>query len=1000
MRLGSGTFAAGCVVIEVLGVALFLRGFFPTPVFSGAERQPESPAPEPSAGASSNWTALPPPLFSKVVIMLIDALRDDFVFGSKGVKFMPYTTYLVEKGSSLSFVAEAKPPTVTMPRIKALLTGSLPGFIDVVRNLNSPTLLEDNVITRAKAAGKRIIFYGDETWVKLFPKHFVEYDGTTSFFVSDYTEVDDNVTRHLDKVLKRQDWDVLILHYLGLDHIGHVSGPSSPLIGQKLSEMDSILMKVHTSLLSEERDTLLPSLLVLCGDHGMSEAGGHGASSMEEVNTALVLISSAFERKPGDVRHPTHVQQTDLAATLSIGLGLPIPKSNIGSLMFPVVEGRPMREQLRFLHLNTVQLSKLLQENVPSYEKEPGFEQFKVSERSHGNWIRLYLEENNSEVLFNLGARVRRQYLDALRTLRLSLSKRAAQYDVYSMAAGTVLVLEVLALLLLSVPQALGSRAELDVPLLSPVCSLLFYLLLLALAALHVAVCTAADSSCYLCSLPWLAAGGVMALTAALLCAVVSTLTRTFAGGKCLSQNPPQSTSRWSELDLLSFLGTVGHVLSLGASSFIEEEHQTWYFLINTLCLALCHQIYRNCFLGDDCAPQRCPHMGEEFDGVTVALQGKRAGPEGWELSRAPTDPSSLEALRGPERWMVLASPWLVLACCRLLRSLNQTGDLASTRAPWDHTLAQSFRIIVLDSNFWHLTFHSSSDHKSELSVLAALSLTMIFVLVQKRCSLTSKVAMAFGLLGIYCYRAAIGNVLFPWQQDNKDISKGITEARFVYVFVLGILFTGTKDLLKSQIVAADFTARTVGLWEIHSGLVLLAALLLRPHNLPVLVLSLAIQTIMTQFIWRPLRHNVTEVTVMHYWFGQAFFYFQGNSNSIATVDISAGFVGLDAYMEIPAVFLTAFATYSGPVLWASHLVNFLTSKASSGSALSRACFCYALICSTPVSVYIVLVTSLRYHLFIWSVFSPKLLYEGMHLLITAAVCIFFTAMDQTNTKS
>lgn len=95
---------------------------------------------------------------------------------------------------------------------------------------------------------------------------------------------------------------------------------------------------------------------------------------------------------------------------------------------------------------------------------------------------------------------------------------------------------QVLALLLLSVPQALGSRAELDVPLLSPVCSLLFYLLLLALVALHGAVCTAARSSCYLCSLPWLAAGGAMALTAALLCAVVSALTRTFASGTCLSQ--------------------------------------------------------------------------------------------------------------------------------------------------------------------------------------------------------------------------------------------------------------------------------------------------------------------------------------------------------------------------------------------------------------------------------------------------------------------------------
>ncbi|KAB0398247.1 hypothetical protein E2I00_008837 [Balaenoptera physalus] len=85
----------------------------------------------------------------------------------------------------------------------------------------------------------------------------------------------------------------------------------------------------------------------------------------------------------------------------------------------------------------------------------------------------------------------------------------------------------------------------------------------------------------------------------------------------------------------------------------------------------------------------------------------------------------------------------------------------------------------------------------------------------------------------------------------------------------------------------------------------------------------------MTHFVWRPLRHDAAEVTVMHYWFGQAFFYFQGNSNSIATVDISAGFVGLDAYVEIPAVLLTAFATYTGPVLWAGHLVNFLASEAS-----------------------------------------------------------------------
>nr|XP_012416392.1 PREDICTED: GPI ethanolamine phosphate transferase 2 isoform X3 [Odobenus rosmarus divergens] len=850
MRLGSGTFAACCVVIEVLGVALFLRGFFPTPVRSSSrtEHQAEPPAPEPSAGASSNWTKLPPPLFRKVVIMLIDGLRDDFVFGSKGVKFMPYTTYLVEKGASHSFVAEAKLPTVTMPRIK-------------------------------------------------------------------------------------------------------------------------------------ERETLVPNLLVLCGDHGMSETGGHGASSVEELNTALILISSAFERKPGDIRRPKHVQQTDLAATLAIGLGLPIPGNSVGSLLFPTVEGRPVREQLRFLHLNAVQLSKLLQENVPSYTKEPGFEQFKMSERLHGNWIRLYLEENNSEVLFNLGAKVRRQYLDALRTLSLSLSRQVAQYDIYSMLVGTVMVLEVLALLLLSIPQALSSKAELEVPLWSPVFSLLFYLMFLVLSALHVIVCTSAESSCYFCGLSWLTAGGVMALISALLCAVVCALAKMFADGKFLSKNPAHPKARWSELDVLILLGTMGHVLSLGASSFIEEEHQTWYFLINTLCLALCHETYRNCFLRDDCEPQQCSHVEEGFVSTAPALRDRSIRCNMLEPHRVSKGPTSLDTLRGHEKWMVLASPWVILTCCRLLRSLNQTGVQWAHRPDLGHWL-------------------TSSDHKAELSVLAALSLIVIFALVQRRCSLTSKVAMALGLLGVYCYRAAIGNVLFPWQRDSKDISKGVIEARFVHVFVLGILFTGTKDLLKSQIIAADFTSKTVGLWEIYSGLVLLAALLFRPHNLPVLVFSLFIQTIMTKFIWKPLRHDAAEITIMHYWFGQAFFYFQGNSNNIATVDVSAGFVGLDTYMEVPAMFLTAFATFAGPVLWASHLVSFLSSETSSGSALGHACFCYALICSFPVSAYIILVTSLRYHLFIWSVFSPKLLYEGMHILITAAICAFFTAMDQTNTKS
>lgn len=71
----------------------------------------------------------------------------------------------------------------------------------------------------------------------------------------------------------------------------------------------------------------------------------------------------------GEVRPPERVQQTDLAATLAVGLGLPIPQHSVGHFLFPVVQGRALREQLRLLHLNAVQLSRLLQARIPGSER-------------------------------------------------------------------------------------------------------------------------------------------------------------------------------------------------------------------------------------------------------------------------------------------------------------------------------------------------------------------------------------------------------------------------------------------------------------------------------------------------------------------------------------------------------------------------------------------------------------------------------------------------------
>ncbi|KAK5612030.1 hypothetical protein CRENBAI_002041 [Crenichthys baileyi] len=597
--------------------------------------------------------------------------------------------------------------------------------------------------------------------------------------------------------------------------------------------------------------------------------------------------------------------------------------------------------------------------------EEAGFEQFRMAEKAHGSWMKLYLEGNTSEVLTNMGKKVLKQYLEALAAMSSALSKQLGKYDMYSMIAGMVYVFQLLLVLLLAMPEALSGAAAVDLPVLSSLLSLPFYLLCLLLASVHVWVCTSAESSCYFCSLSWGLVFAAVAFSSAMFCILISVAIRRLSLGPEIHGKSPVRSSggEWSlsELDVLLLAGTVGHTLSLAASSFVEEEHQTWYFLLNTLCLAVFQDVCRKYF-----REQRGSGNEEEH-----LLPSKDSH------SSVHPKPEIIS-----EKWLALATPPFTLVCCRLLRSLNQTG------VQWAH---------LPDVSHWL----NSSEHKMILSLLSVFCLLLIYLLVQRHCSLVSKVALALGLLGVYSYRAAVGNVLFPWQHSGRTASKGTVEARFVYVFVLGILFSGTKDLLRSQIITADAKLKSRGLWEIYSGLVLLVSLLFRAHNLPVACCGLLIQTLMARFIWKKLHYDAAQTTIMHYWFGQAFFYFQGNSNNIGTVDISVGFVGLESYIEAPAIFLTALGTYAGPLLWACHLVCYLSSERErTPVAVSHGCYCLALLRSVPAAAYIVLVTVLRYHLFIWSVFSPKLLYESMHLLLTAGVCLFFITMEQSPSSS
>jgi predicted AlkP superfamily pyrophosphatase or phosphodiesterase len=97
---------------------------------------------------------------------------------------------LIRDGTALPFTAHATSPTITMPRVKAMTTGSIPSFLDVILNFaesdtTSTLATQDTWLAQMKAkADGKLVMYGDDTWLKLFPDFFVRADGTSSFFVS------------------------------------------------------------------------------------------------------------------------------------------------------------------------------------------------------------------------------------------------------------------------------------------------------------------------------------------------------------------------------------------------------------------------------------------------------------------------------------------------------------------------------------------------------------------------------------------------------------------------------------------------------------------------------------------------------------------------------------------------------------------------------------------------------------------------------------------------
>lgn len=342
-------------------------------------------------GGGGCWT---PRRVDSMAILVVDALRFDFARDhlplSVGSRLFPgklsNSTRSKGRGYSQLYQFVADPPTVTMQRLKGLTTGGLPTFADISGSFGGASIDEDSWVEQLKntpwmrrhhisvggdGSKKPLIgFVGDDTWVDLFPTQFDDSHPYPSFNTRDLDTVDNGCLMHLPRLLdgllglkklsefsssnnkhnNATSFELIVAHFLGVDHVGHTYGPNDPHMERKLNQMDEMLSHTLDAIDDAPEESCIVAFVL--GDHGMTEDGNHGGGTSEEVNAGLFVHFSPgchyeeesmqqyrIERLDGgeigldSVRAFESIHQIDLVPTISLLLGLPIPYANIGGLV-------------------------------------------------------------------------------------------------------------------------------------------------------------------------------------------------------------------------------------------------------------------------------------------------------------------------------------------------------------------------------------------------------------------------------------------------------------------------------------------------------------------------------------------------------------------------------------------------------------------------------------------------------------------------------------------
>lgn len=175
-------------------------------------------------------------------------------------------------------------------------------------------------------------------------------------------------------------------------------------------------------------------MLIITGDHGMRDSGGHGGSSYSETNVPFIVVG---QKCAENIRES--YQQIDIAPTVAVLSAVPIPASSIGALIPELLADLSMSHQLYAFHYN----GKRLMDKLVSADRIGNteiHEQFEAAKAAYEVFMQGTDEKLNA---VNVAAfkRAKMLYITTAKAMSEQLARSYINYNDFSITIGLVVLL-------------------------------------------------------------------------------------------------------------------------------------------------------------------------------------------------------------------------------------------------------------------------------------------------------------------------------------------------------------------------------------------------------------------------------------------------------------------------------------------------------------------------------------------------------------------------------